>query len=99
YENHNGKRAILLNAHGGFVTVVGAPKPSTLGNPGWGDGHSQCTSSSYPYRLAWPGGSGAIDDDDNLYIADEGFGRVAVYHLPTYAPVVENGVQCPPTPD
>jgi hypothetical protein len=30
---------------------------------------------------------------------DEGFGRVAVYQLPTYAPVLENGVKCPPKPD
>jgi hypothetical protein len=99
YENHPGKRAVLLNGRGHFVAVIGAPKASTLGGPAWGDGHPQCTSSSYPYRLSWPGGSGAIDDDGNLYVADEGFGRVAVYHLPTYAPLIENRVKCPPKPN
>src|SRR5262249_14382499 len=99
YENHPGKRAVLLDRHGHIVSVIGVPRASALGGPVWGDGHPQCTSSDYAYRLHWPGGSGGLDDDDNLYVADEDFARVAVYHLPTYAPrVVENGVACPPKP-
>jgi hypothetical protein len=99
YENHPGKRAVLLDKNGHVVKLVGTPSASKLGGAGWGDGHPQCTSSSYSYRLHWPGGSGAIDDDNNLYVADEGFSRVAVYHLPTYAPVIESGTKCPPKPD
>lgn len=98
YEQFPGQRAVLLSRTGGFVRVIGAPKASAIGGVGWGDLHPECSSSPYEYRLFTPGGSGALDDDDNLYVADTVPTRVAVYHLPTYATVVDNGTRCPPRP-
>ena len=99
FEQWPGRRAVLLNRNGGFTRpLIGSPKLSSIGGVGWGDLHPECSSSPYEYRLFSPGGSGGIDDDGNLYVADTFPTRVAVYHLPTYATVLENGTKCPPRP-
>ena len=99
-EQWPGRRALLLNANGNFTRVmIGSPRSSSIGGVGWGDLHPECTSSPYEYRLFSPGGSAGIDDDGNLYMADTFPTRVAVYHLPSYALVTENGTKCPPRPD
>lgn len=99
FEQWPGRRALLLNRNGGFTRgLIGSPRLTSIGGTGWGDMHPECSSSAYEYRLFSPGGSGGIDDDDNLYVADTFPTRVAVYHLPTYAAVEENGTRCPPRP-
>ena len=78
---------MLLDKRDMWWSSSATPKrESTLGGAGWGDLDTRnAARAAYGTVYCHPAAA-RIDDDDNLYVADEGFlTRVAVYHLPTYA--------------
>lgn len=58
-----------------------------------------CGSIYNSARLWWPGGSTGVDEDKNIYIADERFHRVVRYSLPYSLRTLPSGVQCLPDPN
>jgi hypothetical protein len=75
-------RTILIDGAGNIITAIGVPDLNTIGgyaatpNPGCG------VNPANPFTVWWPGGSIGFDSQNNIYLADEEFSRVARYALP-----------------
>ena len=74
-------RTLLLDAEGKILVTVGAPDLLTYGctlgavRTGWANRQN-------PFNLVWPGGMMGFDAQNNIYLADGHFSRIARYALP-----------------
>lgn len=88
------KRLLLLDATGEILLAIGAPDLVSRGCE-W-HYYSDCGSNpATPFNLGWPGGMVGFDSDDNIYIADEYWDRIARFALP-YRPYDNGSVTCLP---
>ena len=78
---HQTNRALLLDNDGNIIKTINAPH-TNFGGCDF-NYYSQCEQSlSNSFHLCSPSGSIAFDSDNNMYIADEFFHRIARFALP-----------------
>lgn len=88
---HNEHRTLLLDGKGNILLAIGAPDVITLG------GRSAGRDPETPFNLVWPGGSMGFDADNNIYLADERWHRIARFALPYRVEQTPNGPVLPPS--
>ena len=74
---HKTNRTILINKEGNIIKVIGAVDENNLGCQAMCNGPVEQN-----FNLCWPGGSPAIDDNNNIYLADERYHRITRFSLP-----------------
>lgn len=92
---HETFRTVLLKDNGDVVTAIGAPNATHIGGDSAFPG---CNNIYLNFRLWGPGGAIGFDADNNIYLADERFHRLARYGLPYTLTTSETGRVCPPDP-
>jgi hypothetical protein len=76
-----GARTLLLDAMGTILLAVGAPDITTFGGKYESYARSGLDPAA-PFNLIWPGGMIGFDSENNIYLTDEHWHRVARYALP-----------------
>ncbi|MBI4130353.1 hypothetical protein HY468_03490 [Candidatus Roizmanbacteria bacterium] len=95
---HETRRVVLIDDNGAIIKVVGAVDTRTSGCQY--THYNQCYGNNSiftDFNLCWAGGSPAFDAQNNMYLPDEAFHRVAIFKLP-YEKVTSNGYSCLPKP-
>jgi len=93
---HQSNRVLLLDINGNVIKVIGAPSKDYKGCDY--DYMSACYGYETIFKgfnLCWPGGSVGLDSQNNLYVADESFFRIARIQLP-YNTLDHNNKTCIP---
>lgn len=78
---HDASRTLLLDGDGNILLAVGATDTVSRG---WSDRLYGAARVDYvtPFHVRWAGGMIGFDSDNQIYLADEAFHRVARYALP-----------------
>jgi hypothetical protein len=93
---HDTTRTLLLDATGKILLAIGAPDVITRG--GRYDVYGRVgMSPETPFNLIWPGGMMGFDSQNNIYLADDHFHRIARYALPYRVRQTPQGPALPET--
>jgi sugar lactone lactonase YvrE len=85
-------RLLLLDRNGNILQAIGA---TDLISEGFSDRMYAQSEMNYldDFNPRWPGGSVGFDDDNNIYLADEVFHRIARYELPYQLRTIDHNGQ------
>lgn len=98
---HISNRVSLLDANGNILKVIGAKDKYQRGCDYAYYGTCKGPDAIFNnFNLCWPGGSPALDDNNNIYLADENFHRISRFNLPyTLTKHSTSNLMCIPDPN
>ena len=95
---HIANRVILIDDSGNIIESIGTEDLNKRGCNYEYYGFCKGSSAIFDnYSACWSGGSVGIDENNNIYLADEQFHRVEIFSLP-YIRKEKNGKMCVPNP-